>query len=190
MHTWFKILYRNLLVGQDRVCLGHSETNALSLVAPHISSSHISLFGSRCRLWIVAHRPSANSMTDDEEECCWVCLCSESERAGLQRQCSCPRLSHAQCLSTWQLRCAGRRRAPLNTIRCALVLSSRHFRCMTLSRGTKIANINAVNNTASDTLDRSVVDKWVKTGDKEAFLMARRVIREEGLLCGGSCGSG
>jgi cystathionine beta-synthase len=40
-----------------------------------------------------------------------------------------------------------------------------------------------------DTLDRSVVDKWVKTGDKEAFLMARRLIREEGLLCGGSCGS-
>jgi cystathionine beta-synthase len=38
-------------------------------------------------------------------------------------------------------------------------------------------------------LDRSIVDKWYKVGDKEAFLMARRMIREEGLLCGGSCGT-
>lgn len=33
-------------------------------------------------------------------------------------------------------------------------------------------------------LDRSVVDKWYKVGDKEAFTFARRLIREEGLLCG------
>lgn len=33
-------------------------------------------------------------------------------------------------------------------------------------------------------LDRSVVDKWYKIGDKEAFTFARRLIREEGLLCG------
>ncbi len=38
-------------------------------------------------------------------------------------------------------------------------------------------------------LDRSVVDEWVKTEDKESLLMARRLIREEGLLCGGSCGT-
>jgi cystathionine beta-synthase len=38
-------------------------------------------------------------------------------------------------------------------------------------------------------LDRSIVDSWVKTEDKETFLMARRLIREEGLLCGGSCGA-
>lgn len=38
-------------------------------------------------------------------------------------------------------------------------------------------------------LDRSVVDKWVKTSDKESLLMARRLIREEGLLCGASSGS-
>jgi cystathionine beta-synthase len=38
-------------------------------------------------------------------------------------------------------------------------------------------------------LDRSIVDKWVKTEDRESFLMSRRLIREEGLLCGGSCGS-
>lgn len=38
-------------------------------------------------------------------------------------------------------------------------------------------------------LDRSVVDKWYKVGDKEAFTFARRLIKEEGLLCGGSCGS-
>ena len=40
-----------------------------------------------------------------------------------------------------------------------------------------------------DVLDRSLVDEWVKTTDKESFVMSRRMIREEGLLCGGSCGS-
>jgi len=40
-------------------------------------------------------------------------------------------------------------------------------------------------------LDRTpeLVDKWYKTEDKESFLMARRLIRSEGLLCGGSSGS-
>ncbi|XP_021940064.1 cystathionine beta-synthase isoform X2 [Zootermopsis nevadensis] len=38
-------------------------------------------------------------------------------------------------------------------------------------------------------LDRSVVDMWVKSSDKESLLMARRLIKEEGLLCGGSSGS-
>lgn len=33
-------------------------------------------------------------------------------------------------------------------------------------------------------LDRSVVDLWVKTRDEESLPMARRLIREEGLLCG------
>ncbi|KAJ6263207.1 hypothetical protein Dda_1768 [Drechslerella dactyloides] len=40
-----------------------------------------------------------------------------------------------------------------------------------------------------DVLDRKLVDKWYKTGDKESFLYARRLIKEEGLLCGGSSGS-
>lgn len=40
-----------------------------------------------------------------------------------------------------------------------------------------------------DVLDRSLVDTWVKTGDHESFSMSRRLIRTEGLLCGGSSGS-
>jgi cystathionine beta-synthase len=40
-----------------------------------------------------------------------------------------------------------------------------------------------------DVLERQYVDEWVKTDDKEAFVMARRLIREEGLLVGGSCGT-
>ncbi|KAJ0340076.1 hypothetical protein COL154_012261 [Colletotrichum chrysophilum] len=38
-------------------------------------------------------------------------------------------------------------------------------------------------------LVQSAADVWVKTGDVEAFGYARRLIREEGLLCGGSSGA-
>jgi len=40
-----------------------------------------------------------------------------------------------------------------------------------------------------DVLDNTLIDEYVKTADKESFLMARRLIREEGLLVGGSSGS-
>ena len=40
-----------------------------------------------------------------------------------------------------------------------------------------------------DVLDNNLVDEYVKTEDEESFIMARRLIKEEGLLCGGSCGS-
>mmetsp|Transcript_15954 Transcript_15954/g.16694 ORF Transcript_15954/g.16694 Transcript_15954/m.16694 type:complete len:529 (+) Transcript_15954:134-1720(+) len=37
--------------------------------------------------------------------------------------------------------------------------------------------------------DRSIVDRWYKSEDRSSFLMARRLIRDEGLLCGGSSGT-
>jgi len=40
-----------------------------------------------------------------------------------------------------------------------------------------------------DVLDRRLVDRWVKSNDRDSFLVARQLIRQEGLLCGGSSGS-
>ena len=40
-----------------------------------------------------------------------------------------------------------------------------------------------------DVLDRGVVDHWIKTSDRESFQIARRLMREEGLLVGGSSGT-
>ena len=40
-----------------------------------------------------------------------------------------------------------------------------------------------------DVLDNNIIDKYIKCDDKNSLLMAKRLIKEEGLLCGGSSGS-
>ena len=40
-----------------------------------------------------------------------------------------------------------------------------------------------------DVLDRKLVDRWIKSNDRDSFRVARQLIRQEGLLVGGSSGA-
>ena len=45
------------------------------------------------------------------------------------------------------------------------------------------------NNFVPQSLDKSLVDEWIKVTDQEAYSTARRLIKEEGILCGPSSGA-
>src|SRR5690606_4372316 len=40
-----------------------------------------------------------------------------------------------------------------------------------------------------DVLDRDLIDEWIKSNDRDSFRTARQLIRQEGLLVGGSSGA-
>ncbi|MFQ6678295.1 MAG: cystathionine beta-synthase [Fidelibacterota bacterium] len=40
-----------------------------------------------------------------------------------------------------------------------------------------------------DVLDNTLIDEYVKVNDQDSFAVARRLIKEEGILCGGSSGT-
>ncbi|MFO0660223.1 MAG: cystathionine beta-synthase [Polyangiaceae bacterium] len=40
-----------------------------------------------------------------------------------------------------------------------------------------------------DVLDVKLVDRWIKSNDRDSFIVARQLLRQEGMLVGGSCGS-
>lgn len=72
---------------------------------------------------------------------------------------------------------------PVGSILYELHRSGRHA----VADGYKVEGIGE--DFLPGTMDLSVIDAMVQISDRESFLMTRRLVREEGIFCGGSSGS-
>ena len=68
------------------------------------------------------------------------------------------------------------------------ILRERRPQVVVVARQLAGAAVAEVREQRRAVLDRRLVDSWAKCDDKDGFLMSRQMIREEGLLCGGSSG--